>query len=336
MVLLRKVDTLQGYFAGVGSQQPRAREATRHYFAAILRALSQHRPEELSDPERAALQRLLPILQDILSHDSSARTTFPAACAATVSILGDPAQVGEVVAKYELHTALIDRLGDSNKLIMMSALDCLTEVVARIRYDRADLLLPAFSALERVQAAATPSEDVATAVARFAEAYLRHGDAVVAGLIAQHPATFVYLKQLLDEPDYVIACRHAAHAVLLAAQTSSNEVLAELLGYGLYAALFRILAVFPAAVTVNEGLLLQTLDQLRSIVLRVEGVEAQDCRESRVVRWRRVSKLAEAVGRDSGGPGAAVAGDMLTAVPNSVKIAASRLLVTARTLRIVR
>jgi hypothetical protein len=302
----------------------------------MLKALSQHRPEELSGPERTALQRLLPILHDILSHDSSARTTFPAACAATVSILstGAPAEVGDVVAKYELQTALIARLDDGNKLIMLSALGCLTEIVSRISDDRAEMMLPAFSALERVQAASSPAEETITAVARFAEAYLRHGDAVVAGLVSQHPATFVYLKQLLDEPDYAIACRHAAHAVLLAAHTSSNEALAELLGYGLYGALFRILAVFPATVAANEELLLQALDQLRSIVLRVEEVEAQDCREPRAARWRRVTKLAEATGKDSSSLGVAVGDETPTAVPSSVKLAASRLLVTARTLKI--
>jgi hypothetical protein len=35
-------------------------------------------------------------------------------------------------------------------------------------------------------------------------AYLKRGDAVVAGLTGKHPATLVHLEQLLDEPEYAI------------------------------------------------------------------------------------------------------------------------------------
>jgi hypothetical protein len=317
---------VQSYFASLEASDNKQRDATRSHFVGLLRLLCTAVPDVTAAVPPALWSLLLPILRDVLRHDNASRTTLPAAWQAATKLLQGPAE--EVSATlggaHGLLMVLSERLSDVKPLVVVFTLRCLTEALDLVS-DADTAHLDAVLASLAQMLCGNPTGEVLLQAGAFVEKFAARGTAAVTMLTNHAQINVVMCRQLTTtagNTTELAAIQQAARVVLQSAECADSPSLATLLEAGLYGALFKILHALHAHIPANTDLVLRALECLHKLVMQVENIEGQvHCDELRGQRWRRVSKLANAVG-DGGTAGA---------VPGKVKVLASRLLVTART-----
>jgi hypothetical protein len=317
---------VQSYFASLEASDTKQRDATRSHFVDLLRFLCTAVPDATAAVPPALWPLLLPILRDVLRHDNASRTTLPAAWQVATKLLQGPAEEvsAALCGPHGLLVVLSERLSDAKPQVVMFALRCLTDALDLVS-DVDTAHLDAVLAPLAQMLCGNPTAEVLLQAGSFVEKFAARGTAAVT-MLANHAQIFVVMCRQLTttagNTAELAAIQQAARAVLQSAERADSPSLATLLEAGLYGALFKILHALPAHIPANTDLVLRALECLHKLVMQVENIEGQvHCDEPRGQRWRRVSKLASAVG-DAGAAGA---------VPGKVKVLASRLLVTART-----